>query len=431
MNKFINSQQLLERAKKVTPLGAQTFSKSYRYFCEGVSPAFLDRGQGCYVWDVDNNQYIDFICALGPVTIGYNDSRINSVIIEQLSKGISFPLSSRPEVELAEKLVHILPGAEMVRFVKNGSDATTAAVRLARAYTGRDIIAMSGYHGMHDWSIGASPNNRGVPSEVSKLTKVFEYNNLESLEKVLSENYNKVAAIILEPIQGNGPKDGYLQGVRGLADKYGALLIFDEVVSGFRYALGGAAELYGVAPDLGAYGKGMGNGMPISAVVGRADILRLIEEGIFVSTTFGGDALSIVAALETIKILEQPGSYKHIWDLGTQMLDGLNDLINSFNLNEVINTSGLPPHAGVMFEGIGSLSYLDINSVFQQRMIEQGILSVGINNISLSHTHNEVESYISAAKLALEDISLAIEKDSIEEVLKGGKVNPVFKRNIK
>lgn len=429
-NRYMKSHELLDRARKVTPLGSQTYSKSYRYFCEGNSPAFLEKGNGCCVWDVDGNKYIDFICALGPVTVGYNDQRINEAVIEQIKKGISFSMATALEVELAEKLTQILPCAEMVRFVKNGSDATTAAIRLARAYTNREYIAMSGYHGMHDWSIGTTANNKGVPKQVCELTGTFEYNNAESLKRLFEEHSGQIAAVILEPIQGNGPKEGFLEEIKSIAQANGALLIFDEVVSGFRYALGGATELYNVTPDLAAFGKGMGNGLPISVVAGKKDIMELIEHGVFISTTFGGEAASLAGAIETIKILEQPGTYEHIWKLGKQMLDGLKALIEKYNLGGVITVSGLPPHGGVSFDGKGSLDYLDINSIYQQNMINSGILTVGINNINLSHTENEISSFLEAAETAMAAIASAIAADSLEGILLGGKVNPVFKRNI-
>ena len=430
MYNYEKSNELLKRAVKVTPLGAQTYSKSYRYYCQGDSPAFIEKGEGCYLYDVDGNKFIDFVCALGPITIGYNIEEVNNAIEEQLKKGISFSLQSEVEVELAEKIIDIIPCAEMVRFVKNGGDATTAAIRLARAFTGRDLVALSGYHGMHDWSIGSTENNRGIPEDVSNLTKTFEYNNIESLEELFNEYPNKIAAVILEPIQANGPKDDFLQKVRKLTEENGAILIFDEVVSGFRYALGGASELYGVVPDMAAFGKGMGNGLAISAIAGKKEIMQLIEEGIFVSTTFGGEALSMAGSIAALKILEKPGVYKHIWDLGTILKEGLEKLIKKYELEDVILVSGLPPHCGVEFEDVGSLDYLDINSIYSQAMIHNGIITVGINNINLSHTEKEISAYLDAAEKAMIDIKKAIEQDSTEGILIGKKVDPVFKRNI-
>ena len=411
-------------------MGAQTYSKSYRYYCQGDSPAFIECGEGCYLYDVDGNKYIDFVCALGPITIGYNNKEINDAVKKQLDKGISFSLQAKVEVELAEKIIEIIPCAEMVRFVKNGGDATTAAIRLARAYTGRDLVALSGYHGMHDWSIGSTENNKGIPEAISNLTKTFEYNNIESLEELFKQYPNEIAAVILEPIQANGPKDDFLQKVKELTHENGAVLIFDEVVSGFRYALGGASEYYDVVPDMAAFGKGMGNGLPISAVAGKKEIMKQIEEGVFVSTTFGGEALSMAGSLAALRILEQPGVYDHIWNLGTILKEGLEELIDKYELNEVILVSGLPPHCGVEFEDVGSLDYLDINSIYSQAMIHNRIITVGINNINLSHTEAEIEAYLKAAEEGMVNIKKAIEQDSTEGILIGKKVDPVFKRNI-
>lgn len=430
MSNYEKSDELLKRAIEVTPLGAQTYSKSYRYYCQGNSPSFIERGEGCYLYDVDGNKFIDFVCALGPITIGYNVEEINNAVKAQLDKGISFSLQAEAEVELAEKIIDIIPCAEMVRFVKNGGDATTAAIRLARAYTNRDLVALSGYHGMHDWSIGSTENNKGIPEEISNLTKTFEYNNIKSLEKLFETYPNEIAAVILEPIQANGPKDDFLEKVKELTHENGAILIFDEVVSGFRYALGGASEYFDIVPDMAAFGKGMGNGLPISAVAGKKEIMKQIEEGIFVSTTFGGEALSLAGSLAALKILEKPGVYEHIWNLGSILKEGLENLIKEYELEDVILVSGLPPHCGVEFEDLGSLDYLDINSIYSEAMINNGIITVGINNINLSHTEKEIEAYLTAAEEAMVNIKKAIEQDSTEGILIGKKVDPVFKRNI-
>lgn len=429
MQSFKKSEALLMREVKVSPLASQTFSKSYRYFCRGMAPNYMDRGEGCYVYDVDGNKFIDYMCALGPITVGYNDSFVNEAVIKQVSRFASGSLQSELEVELAEKLCEIIPCAEMVRFVKNGGDATTAAVRLARAYTGRDIVLMSGYHGMHDWSIGASENHKGVPEAVRKLTINFKYNDLEDLENKLKAN--ETAAVILEPIQSNGPKEGYLKAVKELTHKYGAVLVFDEVVSGFRYALGGASEMYHVIPDLAAFGKGMANGYAISAVAGKKELLEQIEQGVFVSTTFGGDSISMAASLATIKILEQPGFYDRMTKVGVILKNGIAELITKYNLQDTLSVSGLPVHAGVAFEGHGSLSYLDIQSIYSQTMIQNGILVFAIYNLNGSHTVKEAEQYLDATDKAFSLIRRAIDKDSTEGILMGGKVNPVFKRNIK
>ena len=431
---FTKNNELLARELKVSPLSAQTFSKSYRYFIKGQAPAFVDHGEGCYLYDVDGNKFIDFMCALGAVTTGYNEPAINESVIEQVKKGSSFSLQAEVECQLAEKLCQIIPCAEMVRFVKNGGDATTSAIRLARAYTGRDMVLMSGYHGMHDWSIGASDNHKGVPDAVRALTQNFVYNDIADLEQKLATYEGKVAAVILEPIQSDGPKEGYLEAVKAAAHKHGAILIFDEVVSGFRYALGGASELYKVVPDMAAFGKGMSNGYAVSAVAGRRDLMEQIEQGVFVSTTFGGDAVPMAAALANIKILEQPGFYEHIWKIGGMLKEGIEKLIAKYELQDVLSVSGLAPHCGLAFEGHGSLSYLDVQSVYSNVMIENGILVFAIYNLNSHHGEKEAKAYLEATDKAMAAVCKAIEADSIDGFVPGGKencVNPVFKRNIK
>ncbi len=429
MKSFEKSDALLKRELRVSPLASQTYSKSYRYFSRGMAPSYMDHGEGCYIYDVDGNKFIDFMCALGPITVGYNEPAVNEAVIRQVNKFASGSLQSELEVELAEKLNEIIPCAEMVRFVKNGGDATTAAVRLARAYTGRDMILMSGYHGMHDWSIGASENHKGVPDAVRSLTKNFIYNDLNDLENKLKAD--QVAAVILEPIQSNGPKQGYLEKVKALTHKYGAILIFDEVVSGFHYALGGAQELFGVSPDLVAFGKGMANGYPISAVAGRRELLEQIEHGVFVSTTFGGDSISMAASLATIKILEKPGFYEHINKIGTMIRNGIQERIDRYSLNDVLAVSGMPAHCGVAFEGYGSLDYLDVQSVYSQTILQNGILQFAIYFLNSHHTEKEAEVYLDATDKAFSLIRKAVDQDSLDGILVGGKVDPVFKRNIK
>ena len=432
MKSFEKSNALVERELKVAPLAAQTFSKSYRYFMPGQSPMFIDHAQGARLYDVDGNEFIDFVCSLGPITLGYNYPAVNKAVIEQLNKGIIFSTQAPVECELAEKLVEVIPMAEMVKFVKNGGDATTAAIRLARAYTGRKRVAMSGYHGMHDWSIGASANRKGVPEEVCALTKTFKYNDLESLENLLKEYPDEYAAVILEPIQSNGPKEGYLQAVVDMAHKYGAVAIFDEVVSGFRYAIGGGSELYGVNPDLASFGKGCANGMPISFIAGKRDIIKLIEQGVFISTTFGGDAISMAGALATVKEIQEKDVMGHAWKLGEIMLNGLKELVKKHGVESAVSVSGLAPHCGLAFDDVGSLNYLDINSVWTKVMLENGILCMAINNISFSHTEDDIKKYLDAADKAFAEIKKAIEKDSVDGILpEGVRVNPIFKRNIK
>ncbi len=432
MRTFEKSNALVERAKKVTPLAAQTFSKSHRYFIPKASPMFIERAEGARVYDVDGNEFIDFNCCLGPITLGYNYPAVNDAVIGQLKKGTIFSTQAPVECELAEKLVEVIPCAEMVKFVKNGSDATTAAIRLARAYTGRERVAMCGYHGMHDWSIGASANNKGVPMAVRELTKTFKYNDIESLENLLSAHPGEYAAVIMEPIQSNGTTKEYLQAVVDTAHKHGAIAIFDEVVSGFHYAIGGASEYYGVTPDMASYGKGCANGMPLSFVAGKRELISQIENGVFISMTFGGDAISMAGALATVKEMQEKDVIGHAERLGNIMHKGLTELIAKHGVEAAVSVTGLPIHCGVSFDDAGSLNYLDFHSIFTKCMLENGIFTQTIAFISFSHTEEDVEKYLYAADCAFAQIREALDKDSTSGILpEGVRVNPVFQRNIK
>jgi len=427
--KYAKSLALLKKAKELTPCASQTYSKSYKYYCEGAAPVFLDHGKGSHVWDIDGNEFIDFVGALGAITVGYCNEEVDKAVSEQLKKGISFSQSTALEVELAEKLVKIIPSAEMVRFVKNGSDATSAAVRLARAYTKREVIATSGYHGYQDWYVGSTENDRGVPACCKELTKKFEYNNIGSLKKVFDDNLGKVACVIMEAVQENGPNKGYLEAVKELTHKNGALLIFDEVVTGFRIHLAGAQGLFKVTPDLTALGKGMGNGLSLSAVVGKKEILKLIEEGAFISTTHGGEALSIAGSIATINILERKGSFEHVWNLGKKLRTGLQKLINKKGLGKSVELKGLDVHFSPSFKSTGKLTNYDLLSVFQQTMIENGILVLTSSTLCLAHTDEDINKYLAAADKALELVKKAVENDRVDDILTGGKFSPIFKRN--
>lgn len=391
----------------------------------------LDHGKGSHAWDTEGREYCDYTAALGPIILGYCDDRVNAAIIKQLNKGISFSTPTAIEQTLCEKLIQIIPGCEAVKLLKNGKDATMAAVRLARAFTGRDIILKGGYHGCDCWSIGIEPGAKGIPQAIKDLTIKFKYNDMLDLINLFSKHPNQIAGIIFEPVMGNGPEPehGCLEAIKELCHINGTVLIFDEIVSGFRFALGGAAEYYNITPDLTCVGKAMANGCAISAVCGRRDIMSLIDTGeAFISTTFGGETLSIAAALATIEILEQPGTYEHIWGMGQMMLDGLNEAINKHQLNYYISTTGLPPHCGLTFIGINSLDYLDLLSIYEQRMLDEGIIVSDTGFLMLSHTVDDINHFIDSADKAMGDINKAIEQGSTVGILTGNKIQPVFRR---
>jgi glutamate-1-semialdehyde 2,1-aminomutase len=424
---FEKSNELHERASISIPLASQTFSKSAMNFVKGASPLFLDSGDGCFVWDPDGNKYIDYISGLLPVILGYNDCDVNNAIIEQLGKGIIFSLPSRIECQLAEELVRLIPSAEMVRFGKSGSDVTTAAVRLARAFTGRNRVAVCGYHGWHDWYIGTTTRGRGVPDVVKDLTTSFRFNDLNLLESILKANPDDFAAVILEPEGIAEPESGYLESLRHLTQQYGVVLIFDEIISGFRASLGGAQQKHRVTPDLSTFGKSMANGMPLSAVVGRKEIMQLMEE-VFVSGTFGGETLSIAASLATIKKLVHLDGPVVIEKNNKQLKRGINLVIDRCRLNNIVDLKGpdwwpylsLTPPKGVDRNLLVSL--------LRQELVSAGILIGSTFNVSVSHCSNEVlKDTNNAFDEAFGKLSDYLTNTDPSKYLLGELVKPVFR----
>jgi len=420
------SQALLARAQKVIPGTAQTFSKGRSQFVQGVSPIFLQRGKGYRVWDVDGNEYIDYIQGLLPNILGYANDEVNAAHAAQVAQGHSFSLPHPLEVELAERLTRLIPCAEMVRLGKNGSDATAGAVRAARAFTKRDHIACCGYHGWQDWFIGSTTRNAGVPEAVRALTHPFPYNDLAKLEQVLNEHPGQFAAVIMEPVNFTEPAPGYLQSVKELAQKHGALLIFDEICSGFHFGLGGAQKLFNVIPDLAAFGKAMGNGYPIACVVGRADVMKICEE-IFFSFTFAGECASIAAAMKVLDILESTDALERMKSHGRTLQDGFNGLAKAAGLGDRLSCIGYPQWSLLKFKDAAGKDSMLERSLFQQESVKRGLLMLVTHNMTAAHdsasTAKTLEIYASVFKTLAGWLS---EKDP-SRFLEGPQIQPVFR----
>lgn len=425
---LVKSFEYLERAKKVVVNQTQTLSKGPTQFVQGISPVFLMKGNGSHVWDVDGNEYVDFMLGLGPVTLGHCYPATVNAIQNQLQNGISFSLPNPLEVQLAEVLTEIIPCAEMVRFAKNGSDATSAAVKIARAYTGRYKIAYCGYHGWEDWFAVTTTRNRGIPPILSDYILEFKYNNVDSLEKIFQEHPGEIAAVIMEPIGVEEPSEGFLSAVKEITHKHGSLLIFDEVVTGFRVALGGAQQHFNVIPDVACFGKGMANGMPISAIVGKKDIMKKTED-IFFSMTFGGEALSLASAIATINEMKEKHVIEHIWAKGTLLKEGYNRLSREMGLREYTWCVGLPCHTQFVFKDKSGKDDLDLKSLFLQETIKRGILFSGVQNISFSHTDSDLEKALTAIKAAFDIMKKAVDENRVSYYLEGKPVQPVFRRS--
>jgi glutamate-1-semialdehyde 2,1-aminomutase/spore coat polysaccharide biosynthesis protein SpsF len=419
------SERLLARAEKVIPLGSQTFSKS-RIQYPASSPMMLTHGQGGRVWDVDGNCYVDMVCGLLPVVLGYQDPDVDTAIRNQLNAGISFSLATELETQLAERLVELIPCAEMVRFGKNGTDATSAAIRLARAFTGRDRVGVCGYHGWQDWYIGSTSRHKGVPQAVQDLTHVFAYNDLDSAKKLFTDHPGEMAALILEPMNAVDPKPGYLESLKELAHAHGALLIFDEVITGFRYALGGAQSMFGVTPDLASFGKSMGNGMPISAVLGRADILREMEE-VFISGTFGGEALSLAASIATIDKMKREPVIERLWETGTVLADEVARLAAGYGLSDVFSLVGRAPWKILAVQDHKGTRKEAIKTLFAREMLRAGVLFLASHNVCYAHDADDVGRVLSAWDTALHKVADELATGRLEERLPCPAVMPVFK----
>lgn len=424
--RYQKSEQLLKRALRTIPLGTQTFSKSKTQFPLGVSPYYIEKAKGSHVWDVDGNEYIDFINSLASVTLGYNDPDVTAAVQAQLEKGVIFSLPSPLEITVAEKIAEMVPCAEMVRFGKNGSDATAGAIRVARAFTRRDHVAVCGYHGWQDWYIGSTARNLGVPQSTRDLTHTFSYNNLESLEVLFKNLPDQIAAVILEPMNVTEPKDGFLEGVKDLAHKNGALLVFDETITGFRFANGGAQELFGVTPDLATFGKGLANGYPLSAVAGRADVMRLMEE-IFFSFTFGGETLSLAAALAAMTKMQKMPVVKTLRGQGAKVVEGIRQRLEKHDVAHFLSVAGNPTWSFLIIKDTANYSQWDIKTLFLQEMFARGILILGTHNMSYAHSDEDVERLLMAYDEVLPVLKDAVDRGAMQMKLRCQTLKPLFK----
>ena len=426
MHKFLNSEKLLESARLSIPLGSQTFSKSITQLPFGVSPYFAKSAKGSKLIDVDDNQYIDFISALAAVNIGYLDEDITKAVIEQVQKGSIFSLSSELEIALAQKLNEIIPCSEMVRFGKNGSDVTSAAIRIARAYTKKDLVVVCGYHGWQDWYISSTTRNKGIPKDICKLTKKFNYNDIDSLKKIFKENKDNIACVILEPINIKYPENNFLEKVKEITHQNNALLIFDEMITGFRFGLGGASEYFEITPDLATFGKAMANGYPISAICGKKEYMRMFEE-VFFSFTFGGELTSIAASLATIEKIQKFNIIEDFVKKGNKIINGLQDIIDCNGLRSYFAISGHPSWSFLTFKPNDIYSDYDIKTLFLQEAFQNGIMTLGTHNLMFAHNDQDIDNLLKIYQKLLPKIADIIKNKELDKYLKCQPLVPLFK----
>jgi len=394
-----NSVKLFDKAIELIPGGSQTGSKRPSAFAPGAYPIYVDRGMGSHVWDIDGNEYIDYVLALGPLTLGYRYPAIDEAIREQLEKGIIFGLLHPLEVMAAEAIRGVVPCADMVRFFKTGAEAISAAVRVARACTGREKVATYGYHGWHDiWAcMSPSPSGDGVPPSFRDYVHSFRYNDFDSpasLRSLLKEHPREFACIVMEPISyWERPKEGYLEDVRRLSEEDGSPLIFDEIVTGFRLALGGAQELFHITPDLAVVGKGVAAGMPLSAVVGRRKFMERMTD-LLISITHGGEALSLAASVAAIREYKEKGVQAHLWKQGSKILESMNRAASEIGVP--MEWGGYPPIPMFKFNVEDPTLAEDLMTLWLQENARRGVLyrRGGPVYICFSHSDEDVKQTI-------------------------------------
>jgi len=391
------SIELFEEAKSLVP-GGVLGARKPEDFIMGEYPIFLEYGKGCRLIDVDGNEYIDFLCGYGPIILGYREEEVDDAVIRQIKdKGFCFSLTQPYQNALAKKLNELIPSAELSIFLKTGSDATTAAIRIARAYTNRTKVLRCGYHGWHDWCVEMKG---GIPEKFYEDVHEFHYNKLEQLQELMSRYGNETAAIIMTPFghhlhqKMQVPKPGFLEGVRELANKYGAVLVFDEVRTCFRLRMGGAQELYGVTPDLTVLGKGMANGYAISVVTGKKNVMMAAASKLFVSSTFFPNSDGYIAALKTIEILERDHVIDNIWKKGNRFLKKIQNIIDKYNVGAEL--TGVEPMFFITFEkGDSDIKRFRRNDFYTQ-LIRKGFFFTPHHHAYISYRHTEEDLNITA-----------------------------------
>jgi len=432
--RFDKSKELQRKTHRLIPGGAHTYAKGDdQYPLE--APGFIVRGKGCHVWDVDGNEFIEYGMGLRAVSLGHAHETVNAAACRQMGYGHNFVRPSPIELECAEELSNMITGAEMVKFGKNGSDATNAAVKLARAYTGRDLIAVCADHAffsVDDWFIGSTAMNAGIPRAIRDLTVTFRYNDLASVQTLFDRFPNQIACVMLEPEKETPPADNFLQALKDLCHTHGAVFILDEMITGFRWHNGGGQAYHNVVPDLSAFGKAMGNGFSIAALAGQRDIMRLggldhdRERVFLLSLTHGAEAPNLAAALEVMRIYKREPVVATMWRQGERLRAGVTNAVKAHGLEKRFLLLGKP--CCLVFgtrDGEGKPSQA-FRALFLQELIKRGILAPSFI-ISYAHTDADVDRTIAAVDESLGVYRRALD-EGVERYLVGPPVKPVFRR---
>ena len=423
--RYLNSTQMLAQVENRIPLASQTFSKSRTQYPPKISPLFVTHSLGCRTWDIDGNEYIDLVSSLAAVTLGYGDLQVNRAVSEQLALGVTLSLPSLLEYEVAQLINELVPSAEKIRFGKTGSDATTGAIRVARAFTNREHILIGGYHGWHDWNIGITSMNSGVPKSVQRLSHSFMLNDVNSFENLISQFKGDIAAVILEPISYFSPTNEFLNYLRVRTQELGIILVFDETVTGFRVAPGGAQEFLGVVPDLTTFGKGIANGFPLSVLCGRADLMNLMDQ-VFFSGTFGGELLSLAAAKVVLTKVRDENVTGALGKIGAQLNLAVSKTIADLNFKG-LSLSGHPSWQFLVWDDKEFKDLSKAKTLFMQEMFFQGVLILGSHNVTLAHDSEAIQIIAESYTKALQKLQLVESAQSYSENLFVDPLKPLFK----
>ena len=420
-----NSFDYFDKSKKLIPSLTQTFSRSAPTFVEGVFPIYAKSAKGSHFFDVDDNEYIDYLCGLGPVTLGYCYPEVDEAIKNQLQKGILYSLPDKLEIDISELICNTVPSAEMVKLSKTGSGSATGAVRGARAFTGRDKIAYCGSGGVwHDWYASIISRNQGVPKFNEDLILPFDYNDFSALEYIFEENKNEIACVFMEPTIFEKPTNDFLNKVKKLTRANDSVLIFDEIVTGYRFANGGAQELFNVTPDITVLGKGMANGMPLSAVTGKTEFMKIFDD-VFFSTTYASDTLSLAASYATINEFIEKPVVKTTWANGSSLMEKFNKITSENSLN--LHLEGYPVRMKVVGTDSSGNDSILLRSLFIQELVKRGIfLHPGVEYISFSHTKEDIEKTIEALIDSMPVLKKASLENNFDTYLDGQPIKPVY-----
>ena len=424
-----------ERLNSVIPGGCHTYSRGDDQYPSNA-PQIFEKGEGAYLYTPDGGKFLDYGMALRAVTLGYGYKEVNDAAFEGMCKGNNLTRASMIELEAAELLVNTIPHVDMVKFAKNGSNVTTAAIKIARAYTGRKYIARCLDHpffSFDDWFIGDTPLTRGIPEEHHSLTLNFRYGDIESLNKLFEQYPDQIAGVIMEAATVEHPKEGYLQAIQGLCKKNKALFIVDEMITGFRWHLEGASKYYGLNPDLCTFGKGMANGFAVAALAGKREYMNIggikelgQERTFLVSTTHGGEMCSLAAFIETMKVYKEKDVISHLWNYGESLINGMNNIANELGIKDYFQATGVPCSPNYMTKDKEGNVSLALRTLFSQEMIKNGVLMPWIA-ISLAHGNNELEITLDAVRKSLQIYSMAL-NDGIDKYLVGDVIKPVFRK---